>query len=129
MTFFRRFLDNHVLANLTFILVLIMGTISYFTMPRSKDPQINFNWININIAFPGASASDVERRITDPIENAIRRSIQDIRFITSTSRDGVSNILIRFEELEVREFDKRLTDLRREVQNYPMKRLIHSFLK
>ncbi len=117
MTFIRRFLNNHVLANLTFILVLIMGIISYFTMPRSKDPQINFNWININIAFPGASAIDVERRITDPIENAIRRSIQDIRFITSTSRDGVSNILIRFEELEVREFDKRLTDLRREVQN------------
>ena len=117
MKFFRRFLNNHVLANLTFILVLLMGGISYFQMPRAKDPEINFNWININIAFPGASAIDVERRITDPIENSIRRSIQDIKFITSTSRDGVANILIRFEELDVSEFDKRIADLRREVQN------------
>lgn len=117
MSLLRQFLNNHVLANLTFLLVLVMGIISYVNMPRAKDPEINFNWININIAFPGASAVDVERRITDPIENAIRRSVQDIRFITSTSRDGVANILIRFEELEVREFDKRITDLRREVQN------------
>ncbi|MGY8813237.1 MAG: efflux RND transporter permease subunit [Gammaproteobacteria bacterium] len=117
MSLLRRFLDNHVLANLTFILILVMGVISYTKMPRAKDPEINFNWININIAFPGASAIDVERRITDPIENAIRRSIQDIRFISSTSRDGVSNILIRFDKLDISEFDKRVSDLRREVQN------------
>lgn len=117
MEFLRRFLNNHVLANLTFLLVLVIGSVSYTQMPRAKDPDINFNWININIAFPGASAADVERRITDPIENAIRRSIQDIKFINSTSRDGVSNILIRFQEIDTRTFDKRIIDLRREVQN------------
>jgi len=117
MGLLRRFLDNHVLANLTFLLVLVIGTISYLQMPRAKDPEVNFNWININVAFPGASATDVERRVTDPLENAIRRSVQDIRFITSTSRDGVANILIRFESIGTREFDKRLADLNRVVQN------------
>jgi len=117
MGFLRRFLDNHVLANLTFLLVVASGVIAYMQMPRAKDPEVNFNWININIAFPGASATDVERRITDPVENAIRRSVQDIRFITSTSRDGVSNILIRFQEIDTRTFDKHLIDLHREVQN------------
>ncbi|MEX2353568.1 MAG: efflux RND transporter permease subunit, partial [Gammaproteobacteria bacterium] len=111
------FLNNHVLANLTFVLVLIVGTVSYLQMPRAKDPEVNFNWININIAFPGASAIDIERRVTDPIENAIRRSVQDIRFISSTSRDGVANILIRFQSISTREFDKRLNDLNRVVQN------------
>ncbi len=90
--------------------------ISYFQMPRAEDPEVNFNWINITIGFPGASAPDVERRINDPIENSIRRSVQDIRFINSTSRDGVSNILIRFEQIDPRDFDKRVIDLRREVQ-------------
>jgi multidrug efflux pump subunit AcrB len=117
MTLLRQFLNNHVLANLAFVLVLVMGTLAYVQMPRAKDPQVNFNWININTALPGASAVDVERRITDPLENAIRRSVQDIRFITSTSREGISNILIRFEQIEIREFDKRMIDLRREVQN------------
>jgi multidrug efflux pump subunit AcrB len=112
-----RFLNNHVLANLTFSLVLVIGFLSYLEMPRAKDPEINFNWVNIMTIFPGASSIDIEKRITSPIEDTIRRSIQDIRFISSTSRSGISNILIRFNQLDERTFDKRLNDLRREVQN------------
>ncbi|MCC7410041.1 MAG: efflux RND transporter permease subunit [Gammaproteobacteria bacterium] len=113
----RRFLDNHVLANLVFILVLTLGTLAYLQMPRAKDPEINFNWITILTFLPGASARDVEKRLTDPLERALQRSVQDMRFVTSTSREGISNILVRFNEIDARIFDKRLTDLRREVQN------------
>lgn len=112
-----RFLSNHVLANLTFFLVLVVGIISYFQMPRSKDPEINFNWITIVTFFPGASAEDVEKRITDPIEETLRSSIRDIKFVSSTSREGISNILVRFNQLDEDTFYKHLTDLRREVQN------------
>jgi|SaaInl5LU_22_DNA_1037371.scaffolds.fasta_scaffold10906_2 multidrug efflux pump subunit AcrB len=114
---FRSFLSNHVLANLAFALVLIVGSIIFMQLPREKDPEINFNWINILTILPGASAIDVEKRITDPIEDAINRSISDINFVSSTSRESVSNILVRFNQLDEREFDKRVADLRREVQN------------
>ena len=117
MRLLERFLNNHVLANLTFCLVLIIGSLSYFQMPRAKDPEINFNWVSILTYFPGASATDIEKRITDPLEDAIRRTIQDLRFVSSTSRAGVSNILLRFEKIDDRTFDKRMADLRREVQN------------
>lgn len=117
MPFFRRFLSNHVLANLTFCLVLVLGALSYAQMPRAKDPEINFNWVVIFTVFPGAAAIDVEKRITEPLEDALRRSVKDIKFALSTSRDGVSNILVRFNRLDERTFDKRLIDLRREVQN------------
>lgn len=117
MSWLERFLNNHVLANLTFSLVLVIGFLSYGQMPRAKDPEINFNWVNITTFLPGASSIDIEKRITDPLEDAIRRSVQDIRFISSTSRSGISNILIRFNQLDERTFDKRLNDLRREVQN------------
>lgn len=117
MSFIRSFLDNHVLANLVFLLIIIAGWVSYALMPRSKDPEINFNWINITTFYPGAAARDVERRVTDPLEQAIERGIKDIRFVSSTSRDGISNILIRFEQIDERTFDKRVVDLRREIQN------------
>lgn len=117
MSFLERFLNNHVLANLTFSLVLVIGFLSYLDMPRAKDPEINFNWVNITTFLPGASSKDVEKRITDPLEDTIRSTIQDIRFISSTSRSGISNILIRFNQLDERTFDKRLNSLRREVQN------------
>lgn len=111
-----RFLSNHVLANLLFVLILVMGTVSYLQMPRQQDPNINFNWIDVTTLFPGASATDVESRVTDVIEDAIR-NINDIKFVSSNSRESVSNILIRFEDLDERSFDKRVADLRREIQN------------
>ncbi len=117
MQFLRAFLNNHVLANLTFGLVIVLGALTYLNMPRAKDPEINFNWVNIVTVFPGAAAVDIERRITDPLEEALRRSIKDMKFVLSTSRDGISNILVRFEQIDADLFDKRLIDVRREVQN------------
>ncbi len=117
MSLLQRFLANHILANLTFCLILIIGSISYFQMPRAKDPEINFNWINVITFFPGASAEDVEKRITNPIEDDLRSSIKDIKFVSSTSREGISNILIRFDQVSEKKFDSHLADLRREVQN------------
>ncbi len=117
MDFIKRFLSNHVLANLTFGLVIALGAVAYSQMPRAKDPEINFNWVIIVTVFPGAAAVDVEKRITVPIETALRRSVRDMKFVRSTSRDNISNILVRFNKIDQRVFDKRLIDLRREVQN------------
>lgn len=111
-----RLLNNHVLANLTFVLVLLIGSIAYMMLPRQQDPTINFNWIAITTALPGASAQDVELRVTNPLEDAVR-NIADIRFVSSNSREGISSMLIRFEDIDERTFDKHVSSIRREVQN------------
>jgi multidrug efflux pump subunit AcrB len=112
----KSFLSNTVLANLVFALVLVVGALSYSEMPRQKDPTINFNWIVVITALPGASAEDVEMRVTQPLEDALRK-LQDVNFVSSTSRVGLSNILVRFRDVDQRMFDKRVNDLRREIQN------------
>ena len=85
-------------------------------MPREQDPEINFNFVNINTVLPGASAADVEELVTGPLEDALR-NVQDIKFVSSSSRENVSDILVRFRDLSERDFDKRVTDLRREIQS------------
>jgi multidrug efflux pump subunit AcrB len=109
-------LSNHVLANLAFVLVLVMGISAYLNLPREKDPEINFNWIQIVTILPGASAEDVEDKVTNLLEEAVDK-VEDIKFISSSSRESVSTILVRFEDIPERQYDKRLNDLRREVQN------------
>ncbi len=116
MSFMRTLLTNHPLVNILFGVVLVLGTLSYFQMPREQDPEINFNFVSINTILPGATAADVEELVTGPLEDALR-NVQDIRFVSSSSRDNVSNILVRFRELSESEFDKRVTDLRREIQS------------
>ena len=84
---FERLLRNHVLANITFLLVIAMGVSSYLVMPREQDPTINFNWIDITTVYPGASTPDVEQQVTNVLEDAIRK-VSDIKFVSSNSRDG-----------------------------------------
>jgi multidrug efflux pump subunit AcrB len=110
------FLRNHPLANLTFGLVLVAGFLAYGLLPRQQDPTINFNWIVVTTILPGASAQDVEKKVTDPLEDAIR-GIANIKFVSSNSRESVSSLLVRFDDIDDRTFDKRLADLRREIQN------------
>lgn len=107
---------NHVFANLSFILVLLGGIWAYNNMAREHTPSINFNWVQINTKYPGASAEDVEKLVTEPLEDAVRK-VQDLRFSSSNSQEGLSSILIRFRDLDAHVYDKRITDLRREVQN------------
>ena len=110
----QKLFENHALANIVFLLVITMGIIAYSTLPRQQDPSINFNWLNITTILPGASSLDVEQRVTEPLEDAIRR-VSDVKFVSSSSRDQVSSILVRFEDLSDRLFDKRLADLRSEL--------------
>jgi multidrug efflux pump subunit AcrB len=67
-------------------------------MPREQDPEINFNWVNITTILPGASAEDVEKRVLQPLEDAIR-NVQDIRFVVRPHREGTANILVRFRDI------------------------------
>ncbi|MBF0159119.1 MAG: efflux RND transporter permease subunit [Magnetococcales bacterium] len=107
---------NHVAANLTFVLVLTIGLLAYGLLPRQQDPDMNFNWISIITLMPGATTEDMEKQITDPLEEAIQQ-VAGIHFALSSSREGVSEILVRFNDMDERTFDKRVNDLRREVQN------------
>ena len=111
----KQLYGNHPLANVFMAVVLAMGIAAFMLMPRERDPEVNFNWINMTTVLPGASAGDVERLITDPLEEAIAR-LQDVRFVVSSSRENVSNILVRFQEISERDFERRVADLRREVQ-------------
>lgn len=116
MRFYERLIRNHPFANITFAVVILVGLAGYSLMPREQDPEINFNWVDITTVLPGASAEDVEKRVTVPLEEAIK-NVQDIRFVLSTSRENISNILVRFREVDDRTFDKRINDLNREIQN------------
>ncbi|HET9700110.1 MAG TPA: efflux RND transporter permease subunit [Burkholderiales bacterium] len=116
MNFYRALIANHPLANITFLVVLLLGIASYAAMPREQDPEINFNWVQITTVLPGASPEDVEKRVTKPLEDAIK-GVPDIKFVMSSSRENISSILVRFRDVDERVFDKRVNDLRREIQN------------
>ncbi len=90
-------LQQSVLMNLLFVVLILAGTLVIQIMPVDVYPDVDLDEASIETFWPGASAEDVERLITDRIE----AKIQDIRGVTrilSDSKPDASLIRVKFRE-------------------------------
>ncbi len=98
-----------VLSIVMAITIIIFGIIGYTYLGVREYPSIDPPIITVSTSYVGANADVVESEITEPLEESIN-GIAGIRTITSTSRDGRSNIRVEFNlniDLEVAANDVR----------------------
>ncbi|XZE17571.1 efflux RND transporter permease subunit [Pirellulaceae bacterium SH449] len=82
----------------SFVVVMVIGgIISFLTMPRREDPEFTLKVCVVSTRWQGASAEQVERLITDPLEKAID-SLEEVRLIRSHSLSEQSVIFVELEE-------------------------------
>lgn len=86
---------NHQLTWLVSSILILLGLVSYFTMPRAEDPQLDFPMSNIIVVNPGTTPSDMESLIVDPIEEVLNE-LEDVQEIKSNIEDGLAKIHIEF---------------------------------
>ncbi len=79
------------------ILILFLGISAYFTMPRESFPEIQETKIYVSSLFPGNTAEDIEKLITNPLEDKLK-TVSSVVEITSTSQEDYSMIVIEFDE-------------------------------
>ncbi len=90
-----KYLRNPRLLVLLLIIIFSLGIFSYQNLPRRLNPEIKIPLVIVSTVLPGASPTDVESLVTDPIEDSLG-SVQNIKTYSSTSRDSVSVIQIEF---------------------------------
>lgn len=86
---------NYQLTIVLFALLLVLGTVSFFTMPRSVDPQFNYPAAVIKVVSPGTTPLDIEKLIVDPIESELNE-LDDIYEFKTNVEDGLAFIRIEF---------------------------------
>lgn len=74
---------------------LILGLIAVFALPREEEPQIIVPVIDVFVQMPGASAKEVEERVTRPMEKLLWE-IPGVEYIYSTSSPGSAMAVVRF---------------------------------
>ena len=84
-----------VFASVISLVLVIFGVIAFDRLSLREYPDIDAPIVSIDTRYPGASASIVETRITQIIEDRIA-GVEGIRFMNSTSSDGRSRISIEF---------------------------------
>ncbi len=67
------FIDSR-LTPIVIIASILMGLFSVMMLPREEEPQIKVPMVDVMVRMPGASAKEVQRRVTAPMENCSGRS-------------------------------------------------------
>jgi multidrug efflux pump subunit AcrB len=87
---------NPVVPLVLFTALLLAGIISFARMDVVNNPDVEFPAVNISISQPGAAPSEIENQITQQVEAAVR-SINGVKSINSTAREGSSSTFVEFE--------------------------------
>ena len=66
-------------------------------MPRENFPEIRETKIYISSVYPGNTAEDIEKLITDPLEDKLK-TVSNVVEITSTSQEDYSMVIVEFDE-------------------------------
>lgn len=96
MSIYSESVRKPVTTIMIFVAVIVLGVFSLVNLPIDLMPDMDIPAMSVITFYPGASAEDIEVNVTKPLENQLN-SLQNLKKVTSTSKDNISFILIEFE--------------------------------
>ncbi|MCB9682380.1 MAG: efflux RND transporter permease subunit [Alphaproteobacteria bacterium] len=109
-TLVRVGIDNPVLLNLTFLVVVLAGLWSWTALPKEEFPPLEVDRVIVFVGWPGATPEEVEDQLLRPIEDAIEdteglkhvyaeaseaRALLTLEFVRGTDIEGARDAVIR----------------------------------
>lgn len=85
-------------SKLTSLLVgvsILLGAGAIMLLPREEEPQIVVPMVDLFVQMPGATAKEVEERVTGPMEKLLWE-IPGVEYVYSTSSPGYAMVIVRF---------------------------------
>lgn len=90
------------LTPMVVIASILLGAFAVLVTPREEEPQITVPMVDVIVSYPGASAKEVEERVTTPVERLLWE-IKGVEYVYSVAKPGVNLTIVRFyvgEEME-----------------------------
>ena len=112
-------IKNPLIVNLFLFLVVVVGILSWKSMPEEMFPVVEKDAIKIITTYEGASPEEVEKQVTIPVEDTLD-NLQDIDFYYSKSSEGSSNVTLKLKpEADVDELLRKVRDLTDAIDGFP----------
>ena len=90
-------INNKTTMYVVMAIILFLGISAFFEMPRENFPEVKETKIYVSSLFPGNTAEDIEKLITDPLEDKLK-TVSNVVEITSTSQEDYSIVIVEFDE-------------------------------
>lgn len=107
------FAGHERLGNMLTILIFAAGIYAILNIRREAFPNVDFDLVSVSTVYPGASAEEVEKLITQPIEDSIKE-VDGIKEYRSSSIEGRSGIIITIDP-DAADKDKVVDDVKSAV--------------
>ena len=91
MKLIKYFLQRRSVTILLLLLVLAGGIFAYIKMGKLEDAPFTIKQALVMTPYPGASPSEVQRQVTDVLEEAIQ-SMGELYYLKTENRAGISKI-------------------------------------
>ncbi len=88
-------LKRPVFATVTVLALVVMGIMSYFGLGLNDYPDVEFPYVAVTIIEPGASPEQVEKNVSQKVEEALSQ-VAGVKHITTRAREGVSLVFAEF---------------------------------
>ena len=104
---------------LVVLLPIVAGTYAYQTLPKEGEPEIQAPIAIVITSYPGASPTEMESLVTNPLEEALG-DLKNIKEMRSSSQTGVSVVVVEFDieadqDLSIQRTREKVTDARSEL--------------
>ncbi len=93
----RFFINRPIFASVISIIIIMVGVVSFFTLPVAKFPQVSPPTIQVSAVYPGANAKVIAETVATAIEQEVN-GVENMLYMSSTSaNDGSYSLQITFE--------------------------------
>ncbi|WP_036386077.1 efflux RND transporter permease subunit [Muricauda sp. MAR_2010_75] len=84
---------NSIATNLLMLLLIGGGLFTMYTIQKEVFPEFQLDFVEVSVAYPGASPAEVEQGVLQPVEEAVR-GVQGIKEIVSQANEGSGEVSI-----------------------------------
>ncbi len=90
------FIDRPRFATVVSLLIIIIGTLAYFTLPIAQFPEVAPPTVVVTTAYPGATPDTIAKTLAAPIEQEVN-GVEDMLYMNSQSTaDGAYSLTVTF---------------------------------
>jgi multidrug efflux pump subunit AcrB len=90
-------LEHKSFVGFLMVLLSLAGLLSYRQLGRDEDPPLTIKVMVVRAIWPGASAEDTAREVTDRLEKALQ-SLQWIDYISSYTKPGEATLMVQLKD-------------------------------
>lgn len=113
----RFFIENYKFTIVLTVGMVLIGLGGLLQLNTEQFPNVEIGAVQITTSYPGASAEDIESKITKPLEDEIR-GVTGLKEVKSVSQPGLSRIITQV-DIDRYDVEEVVSDLQRAVDRAP----------